>query len=87
MERECLTEDEVDTILNKEFAAVRLELVRDIFIFCCFTGLAYSDVKKLSKDHIIIGIEGGRWIKLNRTKTDTRSSIPLLPIPAAIVEK
>jgi site-specific recombinase XerD len=87
VERDCLTEDEINTILTKEFTMIRLEQVRDIFIFCCFTGLAYSDVKKLSKDHIIVGIDGGRWIKLNRTKTDTRSSIPILPIPGSIIEK
>jgi site-specific recombinase XerD len=87
VERECLTEAELDTVASKEFATPRLEQVRDIFLFCCFTGLAYSDVKKLSKDHIIIGIDGGKWIKINRTKTDTRSSIPLLPIPAGILDK
>lgn len=87
VERECLTEAELDVVAAKEFATPRLEQVRDIFLFCCFTGLAYSDVKKLSKDHILIGIDGEKWIKINRTKTDTRSSIPLLPIPASIIDK
>lgn len=87
VERECLTEAELDAVAAKEFPTQRLEAVRDIFLFCCFTGLAYSDVKKLSKDHIIMGIDGEKWIKINRTKTDTRSSIPLLPIPAGIIEK
>jgi site-specific recombinase XerD len=61
--------------------------VRDIFLFCCFTGLAYSDVKKLSKENLIIGIDGGKWVKVNRTKTDTRSSIPVLPMAQAILDK
>lgn len=87
VERECLTEAELDAVAAKEFSTQRLEQVRDIFLFCCFTGLAYSDVKKLSKDHIIMGIDGEKWIKINRTKTDTRSSIPLLPIPGDIIEK
>ncbi|MGV3529143.1 MAG: site-specific integrase [Flavisolibacter sp.] len=87
VERECLTEEELNTVATKEFSTQRLEQVRDIFLFCCFTGLAYADVKKLSRDHIILGIDGEKWIKINRTKTDTRSSIPLLPIPASIIEK
>ncbi|MEI2822054.1 MAG: site-specific integrase [Chitinophagaceae bacterium] len=76
VEREILHEHEIQAIADKEFATSRLDQVRDVFLFCCFTGLAYSDVKKLTKDHLIIGIDGERWIKINRTKTDTRSSIP-----------
>jgi site-specific recombinase XerD len=85
--RECLSEAELDAIAAKEFSTPRLEQVRDIFLFCCFTGLAYSDVKKLSKAHIIKGIDGESWIMTNRTKTETRSSIPLLPIPFSIIGK
>jgi site-specific recombinase XerD len=87
IDRECLTEQELTAIIEKQFDSVRLEQVRDIFIFCCYTGLAYSDVKKLSSEHIIIGIDGERWIKLNRTKTDTRSSIPILPRASSILAK
>lgn len=65
----------------------RLAQVKDIFIFCCFTGLAYADVKKLSEDDIVIGIDGERWIKIKRAKTDTRSNIPILPTAEAILEK
>lgn len=87
VEREILMEHEIQAIVDKEFATSRLDQVRDIFLFCCFTGLAYSDVKKLSKEHLIIGIDGGKWIKINRTKTDTRSSIPVLPIAQDILDK
>ena len=87
VEREFLTEQELQAIARKEFSIPRMEMVRDIFLFCCFTGLAYADVKKLAKEHIVLGIDGERWIKVNRTKTDTRSSIPILPIPAGIIEK
>lgn len=87
VEREILHEHEIQTIADKEFATSRLEQVRDVFLFCCFTGLAYSDVKKLTRDHVIIGIDGERWIKVNRTKTDTRSSIPILPSAQAILDK
>ncbi|WP_407520952.1 site-specific integrase [Lacibacter sp. MH-610] len=87
VEREILHEHEIQAIADKEFATSRLEQVRDVFLFCCFTGLAYSDVKKLTRDHVIIGIDGERWIKVNRTKTDTRSSIPILPSAQAILDK
>ncbi len=87
VEREILMEHELQALADKEFATTRLDQVRDIFLFCCFTGLAYSDVKKLSKDHVLIGIDGERWIKINRTKTDTRSSIPILPMAQSILDK
>lgn len=87
VEREILLEHEIQAIADKEFATSRLDQVRDVFLFCCFTGLAYSDVKKLTRDHVIIGIDGERWIKVNRTKTDTRSSIPILPMAQAILDK
>ena len=82
-----LDQEEIDTIHNKSFSNPRLDLVRDIFIFSCYTGLAYSDVKKLTRNHIGIGIDRGRWIFINRTKTDTRANIPILPIAATILEK
>lgn len=87
VEREILHEHEIQAIADKQFATSRLDQVRDVFLFCCFTGLAYSDVKKLTRDHVIIGIDGERWIKVNRTKTDTRSSIPILPSAQAILDK
>ncbi|CAH8288745.1 site-specific recombinase XerD [Mariniflexile fucanivorans] len=87
VEREFLSEWEVQKIIEKDVNISRLELVRDIFIFSCFTGLAYSDVKKLSSNDIVIGMDGERWIKTKRTKTDTRSNIPILPIADAIIDK
>ena len=62
-------------------------MVRDIFIFSCFTGLAYIDVKKLTKSHINIGIDGGKWIFTHRQKTESASKIPLLPVAEIIIEK
>ena len=87
VQREILTEYEIQAIADKEFATSRLAQVRDIFLFCCFTGLAYSDVKKLSKNHVVIGIDGEKWIKINRTKTDTRSSIPILPMAQDVLHR
>ena len=85
--REFLTELEIQSLLEKEFVSERLELVRDIFVFSCFTGLAYIDVKQLSQDNIVLGIDGDKWINKNRQKTDTNSKIPLLPTAQYIVDK
>ena len=85
--REFLDENEIVTILNKELYFERLEVVRDIFIFSCFTGLAYIDVKQLSPDNISMGIDGEKWIYKNRQKTETTSKIPLLPMALEILKK
>jgi hypothetical protein len=62
VERPYLTKDEIQAIYEKEFASDRLNQVRDIFLFSCYTGLAYVDVKQLSKSNINIGIDGDQWI-------------------------
>ncbi len=87
VEREYLTQQEIGTLLNKDFKVQRLEQVRDVFLFCCFTGLAYADVKKLSNNDISIGIDGEKWIKTNRTKTKSKSNIPILPLAGMILDK
>lgn len=85
--REFLSEAEIEQMMNKEFVSERLELVRDIFVFSCFTGLAYIDVKQLTLDNISLGIDGDKWIFKNRQKTDTASKIPLLPTAKNIINK
>lgn len=87
VERDFLTEEELNRIYNKRFSSERLNVVKDIFIFSCYTGLAYVDVKGLKKDHIAIGIDGEKWIFKNRQKTDTKSKIPVLPIAQEIIKK
>ncbi|GGG96021.1 transposase [Polaribacter pacificus] len=87
VEREFLDEGEIQRLIEKEFSISRLNLVKDIFVFSCFTGLAYADVKALNKDNIVIGIDGGRWIKTTRKKTKTKSNIPLLPSAETILKK
>jgi len=82
-----LTEEEMRKIINKDFPILRLERVRDIFIFSCFTGLSYSDVKTLDESHFVKDDEGRVWIKKHRVKTGVLSRIPLLPIPKLILEK
>ncbi|WP_424989287.1 site-specific integrase [Flagellimonas sp.] len=87
VERDVLTEAELRAIIETEPESKSLEQVRDVFVFCCFTGLAYVDVKKLSNNHIVHGIEGKRWIKIKRAKTDSLSTVPLLPIAEKILHK
>jgi site-specific recombinase XerD len=85
--RDFLSEAEIEQMISKEFVSERLELVRDIFVFSCFTGLAYIDVKQLTLDNIALGIDGDKWIFKNRQKTDTASKIPLLPMAQEIIDK
>lgn len=82
-----LTEEELDIIRNKEFSGKGLNLVRDMFIFSCYTGLAYIDIFNLTKNQISIGIDGGRWIITNRQKTGTSSNVPLLLVSEEIIQK
>jgi len=85
--REYLFEEEIQSIMNKEFKIERLSLVRDIFLFSCFTGLAYIDVKNLTENNISYGIDGEKWIFTHRQKTESPSKIPLLPIPKMLIER
>ena len=87
VERTYLTELEIEVILNKNFKVNRLELVRDIFLFSCFTGLAYIDVYNLTKSNIIVGIDGEKWISTHRQKTESASKIPILPVTQMIIDK
>lgn len=87
VDKDFLIEEELDVIEKKVFDNERLEEVRDCFIFCCYTGLAYSDMVKLSKQHIVIGITGGNQISIKRTKTDVTANIPLLSKASQLIEK
>jgi site-specific recombinase XerD len=87
VEREALTAEELETMAGKKFATERLAQVRDIFLFSCFTGLAYVDLQKLKRAEISTGIDGGKWIFTRRQKTDTASRIPILPMAQDILER
>ena len=77
--RGYLSSAELKAIEAKVFTTQRLTQVRDIFMFSCYTGLAYADVKKLTAKEIVTGVDGELWIQTFRTKTKTRVPIPLLP--------
>lgn len=85
--REILSQEEIDTIANKEFSTDRLGVIRDIFLFSCYTGLAYADVKKLQRSEIAKGVDGEQWIFTQRTKTEAPSRIPLLPPALEIINR
>lgn len=86
-EREILTQEELDVIRLKEINIPRLSEVRDVFIFCCYTGFAYSDIYKFEYNAVSKGIDGCYWLSTNRQKTGTKESVPLLPIALDIIEK
>ncbi|MEO1807220.1 MAG: site-specific integrase [Bacteroidota bacterium] len=79
VDREYLSKDELEILMHKPISHERIETVRDIFVFACYTGLAYVDVAKLKEEHLVRDVEGNYWIRINRTKTDTASMIPILP--------
>ena len=87
VDRGYLTQEEISKIMNKKFSTKRLEQVRDIFVFSCFCGLAYIDVKKLRAENIRTSFDGNLWIMGKREKTDVSFNIPLLEIPQKILDK
>jgi integrase len=82
-----LSRDELTRITNKQFDTERLNHVRDIFLFSCYTGLAYSDVYKLRSQDTVIGIDGNKWIITTRQKTKSGTRLPLLPNALALLDK
>ncbi len=85
VKKEFLTKHEIQRIIEKEFNIERLTHVRDIFIFCCYTGLSYIDVQRLTWDDIQTGLDDKLWIMVERKKTGIESHIPLLPEPIRIL--
>jgi len=83
----ALTKEELIRITNKKFDIERLDNVRDIFLFSCYTGLAYIDAYQLRNTDIATGIDGGMWIITTRQKTNSSTRLPLLPPAVAILTK
>jgi integrase len=86
-EREYLSQAELQNIENYETDIERLDIVKDLFIFSCYTGIAYVDVMKLTKDNVLLGIDGGQWIITKRTKTNTPVKIPILDTTQQLIDK
>lgn len=86
-DRGFLTKDELNSLVNAKMKNTQYELVRDLFVFSCFCGLSYSDVKNLTKDNVKTSFDSHLWIITRRQKTNTDSSIRLLEVPKRIIEK
>jgi len=82
-----LTPKELKELKEQKFASKRLEQVRDMFVFCCYTGLAYNEMAKLEAIHIEDGFDDFNWIKMIRDKTNKEIAIPLLPDATKILDK
>ncbi len=85
--RGYLTMEELSVLEAKVFSNERLEMVKDIFVFCCYTGLAYIDIKMLTIDQISMGIDGEQWVNTSRKKTGNGVNVPLLPAALRIIKK
>ena len=82
-----LTKEELDTLIRRELPNDRLDRIRDVFAFCCFTGLAFTDVDNLRKEHLSVDKESTIWIHKPREKTSVLSRVPLLAYPVLLLEK
>jgi site-specific recombinase XerD len=78
---------ELQTLKNIPLPSDRLQHVRDVFVFCCYTGLSYADVCNLKPSDVAIGIDKGKWIFINRKKTEAGLRIPLLPDAVVIMDR
>ena len=87
VERFYLTKDELSAIEKKKFTIERLQMVKDLFLFSCYTGLAYIDTMNLTAGNIVKGIDGNDWLITSRQKTDTDVRIPLLPQAEELIKK
>ena len=86
-DRGYLTHDELRRIEERDFRLERLNQTRDIFIFSCYTGLSYAEVYDLKPEHIVMGLDGERWIRGQRKKSKEWYSVPLLPQALTIIEQ
>lgn len=84
---EYLTQDEVDRIETTDFKVSRLNTIRDIFVFCCYSGMAYAEVESLTPNNITQGMDGELWLNIIRKKTQKHYQVPILPKAMEIIEK
>lgn len=85
--REVLSMIELGMLMEATMPNKMLDRVRDCYLFSCFTGYAYQEVDNLTKDNVVIGMDGNKWISLSRHKTDEPELVPLLPIPLEIIDR
>jgi site-specific recombinase XerD len=85
-DRKYLSQEDLAQIENKVFETERLNVVRDLFIFSCYTGVAWGDICKLTRDNLV-QVDGETILRLRRSKTDEKASVLLLDKAKAIIEK
>lgn len=85
--RGFLSKEEIKRLIEGCFKKKSYELIRDLFIFCCFTGLSWTDMANLTKENLQTSFDGHLWIKTNRQKTGTETNIRLLEVPLRIIRK
>ncbi len=82
-----LTKEELEKLEKQTFEIKRIQVIKDCFIFCCYTGLAFKEMSNLKKEHLVKGHDGMDWIKIKRQKTLKTLSIPILPKAQKIIDK
>ncbi|WP_242157351.1 site-specific integrase [Aestuariivivens sediminis] len=82
-----LSPEELKKLEKHEFSQPRLKFVKDLFIFCCYTGLPYNELMRVEPKHVVKGFDGNRWIEMKRQKTSKSLSIPLLPKAKVILDR
>ena len=85
--RGFLTKEEIHLLMTGELKRKTMQLIRDLYLFCCFTGLSFADLKNLKEEHIQTFFDDGEWIVIDRQKTGVRATIKLLDYPKSIMEK
>ncbi len=85
--REVLSEEELQLLWTREIGIDRLDEVKDVFLFCCYTGYSFADVQRISKKDLARGIDGDYWIFTERKKTGVTSNVPLLPRALEIIQR
>lgn len=84
---EFLSQEELNSLIEKEFAIPRIDQVRDLFVFCCFTGLAFVDMQNLTKENLVTGVNDKLWIRIARQKIKNMCNIPVLSQAKKIIDK
>ncbi|RLJ97915.1 site-specific integrase [Tenacibaculum discolor] len=82
-----LTTEELKDLEEFKFNQVRLAQIRDLFVFCCYTGLAYQEMSSLRAEHVVKGFDNDYWIEMHRQKTSSKIAIPLLPKAKLLLKK
>lgn len=87
VEQVFLYTDELKRIIETDIQSERLSPIKDIFLFACFTGFAYTDCKKLKQQDLFTDMKGRKWVTIYRTKSRTPCRVPLLPFAEQIIRK